>query len=206
MIGAGLAPALDVVRLLGSLLAFFLAVGVAAHALDELHGRPLGTTFSDRALTAAATIALVGAAGIAAAAVPVVGIVLVPVAIVGLALVVAYNLELLGGRLHTPWGFAAAWGAYPVVVGSLAQTGRVTLPALVVAAAAVALSVAQRMLSTPARLLRRRVLAVEARLTLTDGTMELTGADLLRPLEHALRALSWGICLLAVGVTLAHWS
>jgi len=30
-------------RLLGTLLAFFLAVGVASHSLDELHDRPLGT-------------------------------------------------------------------------------------------------------------------------------------------------------------------
>ena len=205
VIGAALAPQLDVVRLVGSLLAFFLAVGVAAHALDELHGRPLRTTFSGSALTAVAAAALLGAAGIGVAAVPVVGIVVMPVALVGLALVVAYNLELFGGRLHTPWGFAIAWGAYPVVVGCLAQSGRVTFPAIVAAIAAVALSLAQRTLSTPARLLRRRVHAVDARLMVTGGAIELTGADLLRPLERALRALSWGICLLAAGAALAHW-
>ena len=43
-IGATLAPRFDGGRLVATLLAFFLAVGVCAHALDELHGRPLRTT------------------------------------------------------------------------------------------------------------------------------------------------------------------
>ena len=37
--GATLAPRTDVVRFVGVLLAFFLAVGVSAHLFDELHGR-----------------------------------------------------------------------------------------------------------------------------------------------------------------------
>ena len=40
VIGASLAPHVDAGRLLATLLAFFLAVGIAAHLLDELHGRP----------------------------------------------------------------------------------------------------------------------------------------------------------------------
>ena len=43
VIGASLAPHVYPTRLWATLAAFFLAVGVAAHALDELHGRPLGT-------------------------------------------------------------------------------------------------------------------------------------------------------------------
>ncbi len=42
-IGAALAPHVYVDRLLWGLAAFALAVGVCAHALDELHDRPLGT-------------------------------------------------------------------------------------------------------------------------------------------------------------------
>src|SRR2546428_614338 len=41
VIGAGLAPHLDWLALAATAIAFFLAVGIAAHALDEFHGRPL---------------------------------------------------------------------------------------------------------------------------------------------------------------------
>ena len=44
VIGATLAPHIDGARLVATLVAFFFAVGIAAHALDELHGRPLRTT------------------------------------------------------------------------------------------------------------------------------------------------------------------
>jgi len=57
-LGAALAPRLYVDRLLWGLLAFFLAVGIAAHALDELRDRPLRTRFSDRALSVAAGVSL----------------------------------------------------------------------------------------------------------------------------------------------------
>ena len=42
-IGAALAPELPLDRLLWGLAAFALALGVGAHALDELNGRPLRT-------------------------------------------------------------------------------------------------------------------------------------------------------------------
>src|SRR5260370_38431280 len=40
LIGASLAPTVSVARLVATVLAFFLAGGGAAHALDELRGRP----------------------------------------------------------------------------------------------------------------------------------------------------------------------
>ena len=43
VIGACLAPQVSLAPLLATLVAFFLAVGLAAHALDELNGRPLQT-------------------------------------------------------------------------------------------------------------------------------------------------------------------
>ena len=205
VIGAGLAPTVDVVRLVGSLLVFLLAVGVAAHALDELHGRPLATAIPGRALVSVAVGALLGAAALSAAGALTVGVVLVPVGLLGLVLVVGYNLELGGGRLHTGWGFAAGWGAYPVLVGCLAQTGGITAPAVAAAAGAYSLSMAQRALSAPARLVRRRALAIDGRLSVPSGDIALTRADLLRPLEQALRGLCWASCLLATGLVLTHW-
>lgn len=206
VIGASLAPRIDAVRLLGTLLAFLLAVGVAAHALDEIRGRPLGTALSNRALEGAACTALIGAVAIGIASVPALGIGVVVAMIVGVVIVLGYNLELLGGQLHTHWTFALGWGAYPVLVAYFAQTGRITVAAVLAAASAAALSSAQRSLSTPARLLRRHVRDVAVRFTLAAGDRQVNRTDLLRPLEAALRALSWAVCLLATGLILEHWT
>src|SRR6266852_3244858 len=58
LIGASLAPRLGVFRLVATLLAFFLAVGISAHALDELRGRPLQTLLPSWALWTAAAVGL----------------------------------------------------------------------------------------------------------------------------------------------------
>ena len=60
-IGAAIASRFDVGRLAATLIAFLLAVGVCAHALDELHGRPLRTHIPGWLLVAAAAGSLAGA-------------------------------------------------------------------------------------------------------------------------------------------------
>lgn len=203
--GAALAPELDLGRLAATLAAFFLAVGVSAHALDEWNGRPLRTAIPDAALLGAGGLGLLGAVAIGAAGVTRVGLGLVPFVAVGAFFVVAYDLELFGGRLHTDAGFAAAWGAFPVLTAYYAQAERLSLAAAAGAAFAFALSWAQRALSTPARALRRRVRRVQGSVTCADGTV--TAIDervLLAPLERALRALSWAAVALAAGLLLAR--
>ncbi len=205
VIGASLAPKLDGVRLIATLLAFFLAVGIAAHALDELKGRPLGTEIPGSVLTAAAALALVGAVALGIAGLTMVGLGLLPFIAVGVLFVFAYNLELLGGRLHSDIWFALSWGAFPVLTAYFAQTGQLSISAAAVAIAAFALSFGQRSLSTPARLLRRRSRSVAGTVTLSDGSaVKLDEATLLRPLEQALRAFSWGVVALAVGMLLSR--
>jgi hypothetical protein len=124
---------------------------------------------------------------------------------VGPLLVLGYNLELFGGRLHTDLAFAAAWGAFPVLVGYFAQAERLDVTALLGAAAALGLSLAQRALSTPARALRRRVARVDGSIAMRDGTtVELDPRLLLRPLEGALRAMSWAVVALALALVVAR--
>jgi hypothetical protein len=60
---------------------------------------------------------------------------LVPFVVVGPILVVAVNLELFGGRIHADVGFAAAWGAVPLLTGYVAQAGRLDAAAVIAAAA-----------------------------------------------------------------------
>jgi hypothetical protein len=204
-IGAALAPRLDGQRLVATLLAFFLAVGIAAHALDELNGRPLRTSIPSSVLVAAATASLGGAVALGVAGVARVGLVLVPFVVVGAFLVAAYNLELFGGRFHTDAAFAAAWGSFPVLTAYVAQAETLRAPALLAAVAAYAVSWAQRSLSTSVRFVRRRTTSVDVSLGLQDGG-ERTGHEelLLDPPEAALRALSWGLPLLAAALVAAR--
>ncbi len=204
-IGAAAAPDLNVRWLVETLTAFFLAMGLAAHALDELHGRPLGTRIPDSALKAIAVVGLAGAVGLgvdgAIESTPFIWV-LIPI---GVFLVVAYNLELFDGRVHTDSWFALAWGGFPALTGYVAQTGTLRAEAVLAAAACVALSAAQRALSTPVRRLRREVTAIEGRLTLSDGSTEpLSAGDLRRGPERALRLLSIAVPLLALASVLSR--
>jgi hypothetical protein len=203
-IGAAAAPQVHAGRLGAALAAFFLAVGVGAHALDELNGRPLGTHLSRRALLGLAAGGLGGALAIGVAGTIVVSATLAPLVIAGGFLVVAYNLELFGGRFHTDFWFAAAWGAFPALTGWWSNALGLQSAAQAIAAAAAILgcfwlSAAQRRLSTPVRELRRRTEGVSGEQRLTDGTTRrLDRATVAAPLEAALRALSVAVPLLAI--------
>lgn len=205
VIGAMLAPRVEVSTLLATLVAFFLAVGLAAHALDELHGRPLRTAIPASHLLLAICVGLAGATALGAYGVTRVGWVLVPCIAVGVILVLAYNAELFGGLVHSDVGFALAWGAFPLLTAYVAETGTLGAAPILAAAGAFALSLAQRHLSTPARLLRRHAVSVVGTVHLDDGSsVVLDQGRLLAPLEHALRATSWAIVLLATGLAIAR--
>ncbi len=204
-IGASLAPEIHTRWLVESLLAFFLAVGVAAHALDELRGRPLRTQISDDLLWVMAVVALVGAVSLGFDAYVEVSRWIVAFIAVGVFLVVAYNLEILGGVFHTDAWFAIGWGAFPALTGFFAQTGRVTVAALVGAAGCAVLSAAQRQLSTTVRRLRRHALQVRGEIVLDDGTTTPLGVEHLRETpEAALRLLSIAVPLLALALVISR--
>jgi hypothetical protein len=205
-LGAAAAPQVHADRLLATLAAFFLAVGVAAHALDELNGRPLKTRLSDRSLIALASIGLAGAVAIGVAGLFIVSASLAPFVAAGAFLVVAYNLELAGGRFHTDYWFAAAWGAFPALTSWWANTLSLEsadelAAGVLVAVGCFGLSVAQRRLSTPVRELRRRTTSVTGVQLLDDGSsVPLSVERIATPLEGALRALSWAVVALAAGL------
>lgn len=203
--GAATASELDLYLLGMSLLGFFLGVGLAAHALDELRGRPLGTSIPDRVLQGLPIVALAGAAAVGIVGVVQVSAWLVLFIVVGVFLVVAYNLELFGGVFHSDLWFALGWGGFPALTGAFAQEGRVDVAAVLVAAACVAISAAQRALSTPVRRLRRRVATVQGTITLRDGTTEPVGADVIKTApEAALKLLSIAMPALAIGFVISR--
>jgi hypothetical protein len=203
--GAAAAPKLYSDRLVATLLAFFLGVGVCAHALDELNGRPLRTLLSDGVLMGLAGLALAGAVAIGILGVATVSVGLVPFVAAGAFIVVAYNLELFGGRFHSDFWFAAAWGAFPALTGYWINAQGLRPQGILVAAGCFMLSVAQRRLSTPVRELRRRTVSVSGRQRLVDGsTIQLDAAGLAAPLDGALRACALAVVLLAAGLVIAR--
>jgi hypothetical protein len=200
VLGAAAAPTLHGGRLAATLGAFFLAVGVSAHALDELNGRPLQTRLGERTLISLAVLALAGAVAIGIAGAILVSPLLLALVALGAVLVPAYNLELAGGRIHTDAWFALAWGGFPAFTGYFAQSLAIRPAGVLVAAGCCLLSLAQRRLSTPVRELRRRTTAVTGEQRLTDGTaVELNQSRLVAPLEGALSALWMAVVLLAAG-------
>jgi hypothetical protein len=204
-LGAAAAPVLHAERLIAALGAFFLAVGVSAHALDELNGRPLRTRLSRTALIALAAVSLLGAVAIGVAGVIIVSPLLIPLVVVGVVLVLAYNLELAGGRFHTDTWFALAWGGFPAFTGYFVNALAIRPAGVLVAVACCLLSVAQRRLSTPARELRRRTVEVTGKQRLVGGReIRLDKARLSAPLEGALSVMWIGLVLLAAGLVAMH--
>ena len=184
-VGAALAPHFHLDRMLWGIAAFFLAMGVAAHALDELKGRPLRTEIPSGALVALAAVSLAGAVVIGIGAARAWGWGLLVFVAIGAVLVPAYNLEL---AFHTDWGFALAWGAFPALTGYFVEAQTLRLEAVAVAVYAFLLSLAQRTLSTPVRRARREHATVEG-----IGT-----------LERTLRLLTWATVALAVAAVAAR--
>lgn len=177
-----------------TLFAFLLALGVGAHALDELRGRPLATRIPSTVLWALAAVSIAGAVAVGLVAAERWTPWLFPVVALGSFLVVAYNLELFGGRFHSDVWFAVAWGAFPLLTAYLACAERIRAEAVVAAAFAALLSLAQRRLSTPVRDLRRRAGDVPAA----------TREYLIEPAEGALTLLSAATVLLGVALVLAR--
>ncbi|MGF1618001.1 MAG: hypothetical protein ACFCU2_09400 [Acidimicrobiia bacterium] len=198
-IGAALAPELDWRILAGTLTAFGFGLGIGAHALDEVKTRPLRTGFSDLALWVLGLGAMAATLGIAALGALEVSPWVYAWAAAGVLLAVGYALEW--PVVHTDFGFAVSWGAFPVIVGYWAQARTVSVAVVVVALSAILLSLAQRALSTPARFVRRRT---TESLVSFDGDRNWRREDLLATWERPLRLLTWTTVVIAIGLLATH--
>jgi demethylmenaquinone methyltransferase/2-methoxy-6-polyprenyl-1,4-benzoquinol methylase len=203
LLGAAIAPAPDPRIVAGGLIAFGLAVGVAAHSFDELHGRPLSTRIPSLVLAVLGTLALASAIALGIAALPLVGTGLMAFVVVGTVLVIGYAFET--PLIHSDLGFALAWGAFPTLTLAYA-TGAGSLPAAAVACGTALLSLAQRRLSTRVRGIRRKATSVSGEVRYRDGSREpIDGRSLIAAPEAGLRLLWPAIALLALGVLLSRW-
>jgi hypothetical protein len=201
VIGAALAPELPLNRLLWGLTAFVLALGVGAHALDELNGRPLRTVIPDRVLIALAGISIGAATAIGVGVAIAWTLWLLPFVAFGAFVVVAYSLELFRGRFHSDSWFALAWGSFPVLTAYVGASETIRPEALLAAAFAAYLSLAQRRLSTQVRSIRRRTSSVSGTIAYRDGSEDTIIAETLTHApETALRALTIAVVALAASL------
>lgn len=198
-IGAAVAPTLDWIRLAGTLAAFFLGTGVGAHALDEWHDRPLGTTLSDRVLLALGLGGLAGAAVLAVVGAFIISAWVLAWAAGGILLAAGYSLEWHRG-LHSDLGFAFAWGGFPVIFGYWAQAETVHPGVLLLATAAVLISLAQRSLSKRARFVRRSVASVSVGFEVGGQSQQWSRSQLLTSWEAPLQLLTASIVTLALAL------
>ena len=191
VLGAAVAPSIHLDRLLITLLAFFLAVGVGAHALDELNGRPLGTQIPRPVLLGLGFLPLCGAVALGATAGAVGHVWILPFVAFGGFIVVAYNLGLWNDRFHSDYWFAFAWGAFPALTSYWINSSSVSVSIVLLAIGCFAISLAQRTLSTPVRAIRRNTLKVEGSILMADGSSEsLDSAKMLSAPERALSLMS----------------
>lgn len=200
-IGACLVGPVNSNRLLLTLLAFFLAVGVGAHALDELNGRPLKTSIPRWQLVGASLVGVGGAVAVGVIGLFLVSFYLAIFMFVGVFIALCYNLELFHGWLHNGLVLIFGWGAFPVLTAYYAQHARIGVAAVIAAAFGALITRIQRLLSVPARDLRRRTASVEGCVVRPDGSVvPITRQMMLRPLEMALRTLCWAGASLAAAL------
>jgi demethylmenaquinone methyltransferase / 2-methoxy-6-polyprenyl-1,4-benzoquinol methylase len=204
LLGAALAPMPDPRIVAGALVAFFLAVGVAAHSFDELQGRPLGTRIPSRVLVALGSLGLVSAVALGVIAASILGPWFVVLVAVGAALVISYGLEI--PIVHSDIGFALAWGGFPVIASAAANSAPLTAT-VAAAVGATLLSLAQRRLSTPVRRIRRKAAEITGSVRYRDGTVEkIDAARLIGAPESALRLIWVAIAAISIGTLLARWT
>jgi hypothetical protein len=203
LLGAALAPVPDPRIVAGALAAFGLAVGIGAHAFDELRGRPLGTRIPAPVLLALGLSGLAVATTLGVAASTVLGPGFLILVAIGVLVVAAYGFEI--APFHSDLGFALAWGAFPVIATAYA-VGAPPLSTAIAALGAALLSLAQRRLSTPVRNLRRRAVAVNGEIQYRDGSLQkITALALIAVPESALRLMWAAAVLIGTGVLGARW-
>ena len=205
VLGASIAPSIHPDRLIGTLMAFFLAVGIGAHALDEINGRPLRTRIPRRVLAGLAAISLGVAVVLGTVAAFVVTAWLFPFVAFGIFIAVAYNLGTWNNKFHSDFWFAFSWGAFPVLTSYWINSLNLNAAAVLLACGCFTLSLAQRALSTQVRTIRREALSVEGTMQMSDGsTVNLDSSGIISTPERALSLLSLTIVVLAVGLLVSR--
>jgi 4-hydroxybenzoate polyprenyltransferase len=132
LIGSLIARPVQFDRMVGMAVVYLLAVGISAHSLDAIApNKPWGDLLSKRQLIVLAVAGLVPALALGLYYALTYAPLLLPVGVAELFFLLAYNLELFGGKFHTDAWFAFSWGFLPVIAGFVVQTNLISPTSLV---------------------------------------------------------------------------
>jgi hypothetical protein len=191
VIGSMLADTLYWDRVLAIVVIYFFGLGIAAHALDALGSKgvkPWGTIFTKRQLRLLVVCSLALAYLLAiyymVRYVPLLWVLAVSEGF----FVFAYNLEWFQGKFHTDYWFAFSWGFLPVLAGYIMQTNKISVEALILAAAMALFSMVEIKASRPYKDLKQRF-----------AMLKEEEKSLITRYEAILKNISLGVILLGVG-------
>jgi hypothetical protein len=140
-IGAAVSERVYPDRLALTYVGILLALCLGAYSLDELHGRPYHTKFSDRTLWSMAAVGMASASIVAIYLAMTVNVYIMILAALASFFVFSYNLELFGGKFHNAAWFGLSWGGISTLAGYYVQAATINLSSLMVAGMASLLSV-----------------------------------------------------------------
>jgi hypothetical protein len=209
LIGAALSPIIYPDRVILTLFAYFLGLGLSAHALNELHARHWGKALGKRELSFVFGAPVLGALlvggygmyvlyGVAQGA-PLAPLVLLAFIVMETFFLFAYNLEISVGKFHSDLSFAFSWAALPVIISYYVNALAVTAAVILVALAAAATAGIEINLSRWCKDWRRRSSLMEMRFE--DGTtLSVTTAQLIARPEKCLKLIVVAVDLVALGL------
>ena len=203
LIGIALSPIIYADRSLATLFAFFLGLGIGAHALDETMGNPLETKLSRLNLYAIGLSAVSAAVAIGLYYAFTVSLLLLPFIGVEAFFALVYNLEMFQKKFHNTIVFALSWGVIPFLTGYFVNSLQLGLDSLIAAASVGLLTYVQRTLSLQARSIRRSERSNVHSLRLESGEeVPISADELISPAEKSLKALTLMVLLMAVALVL----
>jgi hypothetical protein len=204
VIGIAMSPVIYSGRSIAVLVAFFVGLGLGAHALDETMGNPLHTKISKTRLYLVGFISLSVAILIGLYYVVVLSVLILPFVAIESFFAVAYNLEVFEKRFHTDLIFALSWGSIPFLTGYFVNSLSLSVATLVMAVGIGFLTYVQRTLSTQARLFRRKIDSVQSINLVTGESIPMSSHDLISPAEKSLKALTIMIFAVSIALILAR--
>ncbi len=201
IVGIGLAPVIHPERSIAVVVAFFLGLGIGAHALDETMGNPLKTRLSKKKLYLIGFLSLAFAAAIGTYYVVTLSFLLLPIIVAEVFFALAYNLEAFNKRFHNMLVFSISWGVLPFLTGYFVNALSFSVGAVLASLAIGLLTYVQRTLSLQARSVRRTVASPIKALKLENGEeIQVTTTELISPAEKSLQALTLTIFVFAIAL------
>ena len=210
LIGAAFAPTIYMNRLILTLVAYFLGLGLSAHALNELNARHWGKALTKIEMQVLFVAPLIGALVIGVYATQILysatgtlsaSVVLLLFMGVETFFLFAYNTEFSRGRFHSDLAFAFSWGALPTLVSFYVNALTITVPAIFVSTAMAATAGIEISLSRWCKEFRRRNALTMMRFS-DSSEVKLNTTELIARPEKALKLIVAAVDLAAIGLIL----